>query len=173
MQLLRQKCENELGTQEQRGEFYDFREREIWLFPKQDGKHRWAQVAACLLQVFLLVFIKFFIGGQRRMQKINFLTAHLSWLTKYIFNCIYTSVCLSISISPKVDRCILVDRDCLYKGNTSFGHWSVIWPWQDVVILHDCWIAVVTIVLSCVIYQQDTGIPDETETKLLYPVQHN
>ena len=170
MELLRKKCDNELGTREQRGGFYDFRETEIWLFAKQDGKHGWAELAACLLQVFLLVLMKVLYWRSQNAK--NQLLNCASQLAYKVHIQTEVYIQLNIWISPKVDQCILIDRDCLYKGNTWFGHWSVIWPWQDVVIIHDCWIAVVPIVQSCVIYQQDTGILDETKTKLLHPV-HN
>lgn len=136
MELLRKKYDKELGTCRQRGEglrFYDFADYDFKR--KRDGKHGWVEVAACFLRLLPLVFVKalYWRSEENARNQLN-CTCQLAYKV-YIQTEVH--IPLNISVSPQVEPCIVRHRDCLYKWNTWFGCWSVIWPRQDVIVTCD------------------------------------
>lgn len=108
-------------------------EGRIWLLPTQDENMDGWSFSSPAASVSACWKIKFFTGGQHRRK--NQLNKSAGLQSRSIYTI--------ISIKG---RSGCTSRQWLHRN--WFGHWSVMWPGQDVVMKQGCGRAVVTILLS-------------------------
>lgn len=166
----KKKYESELGTWEQRGGVYDSRER--CLAVCKTRLKMWMNWRCSLLAAGVpasLNKVLHWRSEENARKKNNQVSLWTTLLTtglqmhvfkqKCMHNEIFESLRREIGAYLKTGIAYTKEILGLVSGQQS-GHNRT---WQ----LSDCWIAVVTTVQSCVIYQQDTSILDKAKRKLL------